>query len=214
MGCLAGSASAVTWWNSSSYSTIEYASLASGLTVTTAQTPISLTTNPNNPSYANASAINNAGISPIHANTSAASDGTIDNTVTHSDANASSGTYVLIVKNNNSSDTTFSFVWHWMVSAIGNADPTDSVFGDANVFLGGNVVNASHEASIFDTGSDSLSGDDSYSFVIPAGVSKSFSVRSDASGSADLNNVPEPSTVALLVGIGVSGSVLLRRRRK
>ena len=211
--CLA--ANAVTVYSASAYSYVNYGALPTGVTAVGAQgSPIALTANPGNILYAYATATNNGGGGSTHANSDSSIGGMVDNTVLHSDSTSDSGKWNVKFTNSTSSAKTLSFDWHWFAAAGATVAVGDSAFAYADAWLaytGGGLL---HSAGVFDTGYDTSSSVDSFTLVIPAKGTAFINVRSDTGGSADTSAVPEPGTVTLMIGAGISAAALLKRRRK
>ena len=207
LGSLAGSASAVTLWNSSSYSRISYTS-TNGLSISGAQgSPISLTV----VGLSFSSATNHAGASPIHASLDSATNGSINNVIHNSTATSIAGAWNLSISNNTAQNRDFSFNWLWHVDAMTSVNPGETAFSYANAGLFGSTFGF-NQVSAFGNTSNTLTGITHMTITVPAFSSAFLFVNASSGGSA--HPLPEPSSVALLIGAGISGSVLLKRRRK
>ena len=212
MGCLAGSVGAVTLWSSSSYSRLEYGALPAGVTQILSQN--------GGPADAAAkglgisSTTNNGGTAPIHAEIDALTSGAVDIINAHSDATAVAGSWNILLKNNTNSVQSMSVMWHWSIAAMAAADPTDTSFSYATASIGGNVISDTKQAYVVNPDNQFLSGDYVYRINIAPGSLAFLTVSATAGGSADVANLPEPGSVAMMLGGCLVGAGMLRKRRK
>ena len=100
----------------------------------------------------------------------------------------------------------------WMVSANTVVDPGGYSFAYGNAGLFGVAYGFEQQSAVGNSTNVPLSGDVKYTISVPANTQVLLFVNATSGGSA--HPLPEPGSVALLIGAGISGSVLLRRRRK